>query len=711
MSLSSLGTTQRLWWAAVVSLLAAGPPHPAHGNHAAAVHGATAGTSRGARRVNWYTSPVGVEFNRPGAASDHLNNSEWARVHRSALTGYYQDAACFLTDSSNNGTFYSSARCSGLAANRSVNGLVRPEWAALYRAEARQFAELGLEFAPSGVLSIPWLLGRGWEQPGVLESAVQLCRREGWSGLFIDNEQSPGEPGWDPKLPQCFAEAIGNLSKALEPANLTLVIAVTSTWHYNLSGPENLALYARHVKQRRNVRFFDMAEYTARGHVPSGNLAQLQALKHNYGIPIEQLAPAVGLVDSPGHANASCEGWPVGRPRCANFTDPACGCFDYGWNQSSFHQFVRDVEALGFQQLDVYRADTAPPPGTQAAIPSWFIAELEGFLGRGRERRRHRRAKSDDGGSQMVADLRAAADFLDRGVLTAAEFADLKSSIFAGGASAAAPVVPAFTPTTAFRTAGLGVTARSLTVRAADSFNVKDYGARGDGSGLTPADTHDDVTAEPWNNWTLYAFHTDRGHSRYWANSQGTFQPPRPQPFLNTDTWDSIGINLAIWTAANKRVDWCAGLGPPQYNRAPTDGNCSMGEVVIPAGNYAINVDGGSIKLMKGMEVSIRGAGMYHTTLQTKENSTFFADPARTNGQQTFEIIDAYRPGGPPTYIEDLALMGCQNYSPSNHNLVGVKCTNTNGLFFKGIWFTAMDAGISMQTESGELFVDECVTE
>ena len=168
-----------------------------------------------------------------------------------------------------------------------------------------------------------------------------------------------------------------------------------------------------------------------------------------------------------------------------------------------------------------------------------------------------------------------------------------------------------------------------------------------------------------------------------------------------------------------------------------------MGEVFIPAGNYAINVDGGSIKLMKGMEVSIRGAGMYHTTLQTKENSTFFGDPSRTNGKQTYEIIDAYRPGGPPTYIEDLALMGCQNYSyllrgmymssnppmyrcvlglfmtywppgrssPSNHNLVGVKCTNTNGLFFKGIWFTAMDAGISMQTESGELFVDECVTE
>ena len=115
-----------------------------------------------------------------------------------------------------------------------------------------------------------------------------------------------------------------------------------------------------------------------------------------------------------------------------------------------------------------------------------------------------------------------------------------------------------------------------------------------------------------------------------------------------------------------------------------------MGEVFIPAGNYQINVDGGEIKIMKGMEVSIRGAGMYHTTLQAKENASFFSDPTRTNGKNMYELIDAYRPGGPPTYIEDLALMGCQNYSPSSHNLVGIKCTNTNGLFFKGIWFTAM---------------------
>jgi hypothetical protein len=254
-------------------------------------------------------------------------------------------------------------------------------------------------------------------------------------------------------------------------------------------------------------------------------------------------------------------------------------------------------------------------------------------------------------------------------------------------------------------------TPRSLEARVADRFNVRDFGALGDGSGLTPADTHTDVASEEWNNWELYPFYTNHDWSEYWQNPAGKFIPPRPQPFLDSDTWDSIGINLAIWTAANKGEDFCGGLGPPLYNRPPTGGNCSMGEVFIPSGNYQINVDGGEIKIMKGMEVSIRGAGMYHTTLQAKENASFFSDPTRTNGKQLFELIDAYRPGGPPTYIEDLALMGCQNYSPSSHNLVGVKCTNTNGLFFKGIWFTAMDAGISMQDHSGELFIDECVTE
>eukprot|EP01048_Picozoa_sp_COSAG05_P003807 COSAG05_NODE_185_length_14731_cov_30.866389_4_plen_340_part_00 len=333
------------------------------------------------RRVNWFSGPVGVAFNRPGAAADGLNNSEWAAAHRSAISGYYQDSACWETNAGND-TFYSSDRCSGLAVNRSVNGAVHPQWAALYREEMGQLKRLGLTFIPSGVFGLQWLLSRAWERPGVLESAVDLCRREGWNGLFVDNEQSPDSPGWSPALPLRFAEMIGNLSRAFDKANLTLVIAVTSTWHENLGGPENLEAYGRHAAP--NVRFFDMAEYTSSGHVKGGNLAQLQDLKHKYGIPLQQLAPAVGLVDAAGHENASCEGWPANRPRCANLSDPVCGCFNYGWNKTTFQQFVRDVEALGFEEIDVYRADAAPPPDTSAEIPMWFIDALEDFLQRGR---------------------------------------------------------------------------------------------------------------------------------------------------------------------------------------------------------------------------------------------------------------------------------------------------------------------------------------
>eukprot|EP01043_Picozoa_sp_COSAG02_P044451 COSAG02_NODE_3973_length_5970_cov_1.807529_2_plen_137_part_00 len=81
----------------------------------------------------------------------------------------------------------------------------------------------------------------------------------------------------------------------------------------------------------------------------------------------------------PGHENASCGGW----PQCANVSNPACGCLDYGWNHSAFATFVREVEALGIQEIDVWRQDMTPPPGTNASVPPWLIAELAGFLKRG----------------------------------------------------------------------------------------------------------------------------------------------------------------------------------------------------------------------------------------------------------------------------------------------------------------------------------------
>jgi hypothetical protein len=64
---------------------------------------------------------------------------------------------------------------------------------------------------------------------------------------------------------------------------------------------------------------------------------------------LRMAAPAVGLTEMPGHVNASCGGW----PQCANVSNPACGCLDYGWNQSAFATFVRAVEAAGVTEIDV----------------------------------------------------------------------------------------------------------------------------------------------------------------------------------------------------------------------------------------------------------------------------------------------------------------------------------------------------------------------
>ena len=79
---------------------------------------------------------------------------------------------------------------------------------------------------------------------------------------------------------------------------------------------------------------------------------------------------AVGAQMSPGYENASCVS--------------ATSCIDYKWTQPAFAAFVRDVEAAGIPEIDVYRFDRDPPQGTVSALAPWIIDELAGFLERGR---------------------------------------------------------------------------------------------------------------------------------------------------------------------------------------------------------------------------------------------------------------------------------------------------------------------------------------
>ena len=121
---------------------------------------------------------------------------------------------------------------------------------------------MNLSILPVGMFSDSWLLNRTWETEGSLESAVALCRREGWSGLHVDNEDFAEDHHWDPQLPLRFAEMVGNLSSALDSAGLTLVLDVTSTWDHDIGDLHFMQEYARRVVGKA-VRFMDMAECEA----------------------------------------------------------------------------------------------------------------------------------------------------------------------------------------------------------------------------------------------------------------------------------------------------------------------------------------------------------------------------------------------------------------------------------------------------------------
>lgn len=312
--------------------------------------------STGIRRVSWFNGGGGWTV-----GIDGLNYSEWVATNRAAITGVMPCCGCWAVEPTN-GTFYATGRC----ASKTGSPASIANWATA--------ASAGLTIEPTGGFEIDYILGEGWAaHPGSLATAMAMLEREGWSGFGIDNENYP--PSMPPALPTKFGWLLGNLSLVAAEANRTVVVDVTSTWTSDIGGPEYLPGYGRRTPT--NVRYMDMAEYFAQGHLPGGNNAQLVRLKQM--LPLRMIAPAVGLTEMPGHRDASCGGW----PQCTNFSDPACGCIDYGWNRTAFAVFVRDVEAAGITEIDIYRQDMTPPPGTIPSVPPWLIAELAGFLARG----------------------------------------------------------------------------------------------------------------------------------------------------------------------------------------------------------------------------------------------------------------------------------------------------------------------------------------
>ena len=314
------------------------------------------------RSVNWFNSGGGWTI-----GTDGLNFSSWLAAHgpsspSPAITGTMPCCGCWGVNATT-GIFNSSPRCARANAAAGPSA----DWAAAQAA--------GLTIEPTGSLPPPFLLNESWLLPGSLDSAVAMVESAGWTGFGIDNEDwiGKGSPT-SPRLPEQFRRFLGNLSKVMGAAKKTVVIDVCSTWHGDIGGPEHLADYA---KAAPGIRFLDMGEYFSDD--TNSFYTKLPALKQM--LPLPAIAPAVGLTAAAGHKNASCGGW----PQCANVTDKACGCIDYKWNHTAFSAFVREVERLGISEIDVWRQDMTPPPGTTASIPDWLLSELAGFLKRGEE--------------------------------------------------------------------------------------------------------------------------------------------------------------------------------------------------------------------------------------------------------------------------------------------------------------------------------------
>lgn len=223
-----------------------------------------------------------------------------------------------------------------------------------------------------------------------------------------------------------------------------------------------------------------------------------------------------------------------------------------------------------------------------------------------------------------------------------------------------------------------------------DAISVKNFGALGDGSGATPASTGVDISAEAWNTWDGTPFKTNLTWSPY--GTGGTFVPPRAKPFANDDTWDFIGIQLALWKSA--------GSGYKTW---------------IPRGNYVINFSSASGKsygliIMRGQEQSIIGDGPYETVIQPKESAAFFA--ANNVGVAgAYPLVELYRTGGTPTNISDMALIGPNGYGTGAGNLTLINCENVNGVTGRDLWLSSAARGISGTSSSGDSHFKGITTE
>jgi hypothetical protein len=226
---------------------------------------------------------------------------------------------------------------------------------------------------------------------------------------------------------------------------------------------------------------------------------------------------------------------------------------------------------------------------------------------------------------------------------------------------------------------------RTIFNKLTDTVSVKDFGALGDGTGATPASQSISIMAKPWNTWNGNPLKTNLANSPY--GTGGTFAPPTAQPFQDTDTWDYIGCQLALWSGARS--------------------------IYAPEGLYLINLTtarpNGLIR-MTGQESTFYGAGTYETRITTSNNAAFFA-ANHVGTADYYKLIWNYRISGTPSTIRDMGLIGPSGYTQPSQNLTLSCGSNMNGVTHRDLWVSSAARAITGDTFTSDSHISRVTAE
>ncbi len=218
------------------------------------------------------------------------------------------------------------------------------------------------------------------------------------------------------------------------------------------------------------------------------------------------------------------------------------------------------------------------------------------------------------------------------------------------------------------------------------ALNPKWFGALGNNTERTPQNDGVDISSAPWNVWPAFTLDSNP-YNAYpgYGPSRIDFTPisQSSTPFQNTMSWDSIGIQLALFSV---------GVGPAPAQDPNGQG---AGEVAIPGGIYQLSQ---FLYYTNAMRATLSGAGMLQTIL-TKTPGTF----------DNSSVLDLYRIGGTPTTVRDLGFSGPKGGGTTNFSLI--RQMNTNGVHIERCWLTVCQKGIDYSDTCSDSYVTDCSAE